>query len=697
MIQLNHIHMKFKKKTVLSEIDFSFPETGFFVIYGKSGIGKTTLLNIITGLQKPTDGQVLYDDTDIYKLSFSERRVFLKEKIGYVFQKYNLVDELTVFDNLRLGNQCSSEEIAQTLKYLDIEDLKDEKAKVLSGGEQQRVAIARALLKNPDILIADEPTGNLDEENAIRVIDYLKEISKNTLVIMVSHNMNLLQDSEISFLKLSKEKIEVTKMSESVPKQVSIHDRQSKANDKIGKGLYGKLLFSALYGKKLTLLLQMFLFLISSVLITLSLTILTYQQSDMSYRLLSKYNKDKGIIEVVKEVSFNHQFKEISSGEKIIHDFEGYSIGKKQKYKDFDYIRLENFDSIPLLGRAPLHDDEVVVSMGLSSLMDKTIEIEGKEYQIVGATSLFEEDPNDSIVFGSDMISKEKSISMNATPRSMDDFCYYVSPDEVDYKEEIKDDEIVISRAFAEYYHLSEGETYQTMDSSRYDTAFFDDEINPAELIGTSFKVKEILDGNQDHFVVLNQQKYDLLKQKYDEYFNFDSLVLIHPVTRDLINTIFDSHYVLRDETCLKYSFALSINQTFSFFGIIFLIASVILFVVVSVLFFRTILLGFRKQFLLLDFLGIRSRYTLSHLSIVGGGLMIVDFLLNTLVTFLMITILNQRVFSNPSFTDFKNFDFLLLRMDLISFLLLISLVVVAVLIGLSFHHFKKAKLRHGL
>ncbi|MNK01122.1 putative ABC transporter ATP-binding protein [compost metagenome] len=162
------------------------------LIQGPSGRGKTTLLHLIGGLLKPTQGQVLVDNQDIPLLSDHDLSAFRRHKIGFVFQKLNLVEHMTVLENLSLVmHGTSPEQALEILKRVGLTDKAHVWTSKLSLGEQQRVAVARLLLQQPDLLLADEPTSSLDEDNAKAVIDLLFEAAQGKTLIVVSHDKRL--------------------------------------------------------------------------------------------------------------------------------------------------------------------------------------------------------------------------------------------------------------------------------------------------------------------------------------------------------------------------------------------------------------------------------------------------------------------------------------------------------------------------
>ena len=176
MLELKNVNKVVNNKKILDDINIKIHSTGLTIISGKSGSGKTTLLNVINSLDKDYDGEVLYDGRKLSVEDFSN-----------VFQDYNLFEELTVVENLNIYNNLK--EVDELLEKLNIKSLKNKKVYTLSGGEKRRVSIARALLKKSKIMILDEPSSSLDEENTKNVLNILKDYSKNHLVIISTHEI----------------------------------------------------------------------------------------------------------------------------------------------------------------------------------------------------------------------------------------------------------------------------------------------------------------------------------------------------------------------------------------------------------------------------------------------------------------------------------------------------------------------------
>ncbi len=187
------------KHIVLNNFELYIPEGEIIILFGKSGSGKSTLLNIISGIDVPDSGSVTIDKTDITKLSEKERTLIRRKKIGFIFQFFNLIPTLTVKENLQLPlelNNADDQEnkINTILTEVGLIDRADTYPDKLSGGEQQRISIARALIHNPDIILADEPTGNLDYETSLQIIDLLDRVvkKKGKTMIMVTHSKDVI-------------------------------------------------------------------------------------------------------------------------------------------------------------------------------------------------------------------------------------------------------------------------------------------------------------------------------------------------------------------------------------------------------------------------------------------------------------------------------------------------------------------------
>lgn len=191
------------KRNVLNGISTALDEGKMYAILGQSGCGKTTLLSLLGGLDSPVDGQILYDGQDIKKLGIANHR---KNNVAFIFQSYNLIDYLTPKENVALTAKLPPQPILGRVGLTE-EECKRNVLK-LSGGQQQRVAIARALASDTKVILADEPTGNLDEDTAAEIISILKECAHemNKCVIIVTHSNDLAKQADTIF-RLKKGKL----------------------------------------------------------------------------------------------------------------------------------------------------------------------------------------------------------------------------------------------------------------------------------------------------------------------------------------------------------------------------------------------------------------------------------------------------------------------------------------------------------
>jgi len=179
---------------VLKGINVSIDDGDYVVILGASGSGKSTFLNVVSGLERADSGSVKYDGVDITKLSDKELTKFRRDKIGFIFQQYYLLPNMTVEKNVRMGADLSdNDNYKEIIQAVGLGDKLKSYPSELSGGEQQRVSVARALAKRPEILFLDEPTGALDEETGRQVLDYISKLHRELgfTVIMITHNQNI--------------------------------------------------------------------------------------------------------------------------------------------------------------------------------------------------------------------------------------------------------------------------------------------------------------------------------------------------------------------------------------------------------------------------------------------------------------------------------------------------------------------------
>lgn len=219
LYKLENVYKTYKSTNednhALNDIDIEIYEGDIVVILGPSGSGKSTLLNILSGIDNPTKGKVYFKNKRIDKLNELELTDYRKDNLGFIFQSYNLISNLTIKENIELGSHLSKNpiSISDLIKKVGLEEHKNKYPYQLSGGQMQRVAIARSLSKNPSVLFCDEPTGALDEETGKVVLELLQDINKNykTTIIIVTHNPSIADMADIVIKMNSGKIVEKTK------------------------------------------------------------------------------------------------------------------------------------------------------------------------------------------------------------------------------------------------------------------------------------------------------------------------------------------------------------------------------------------------------------------------------------------------------------------------------------------------------
>ena len=370
---------KNKSFYALKNITLYFEEIGFNSIIGKSGSGKTTLLNMISQFDKPTSGEI-YLNNQKYKNKNSKKYLFYRDQVGIVSQQYNLLTKLTVLENVMMPlliSGCSKtkafNKAVKLLLFVNIpNELFNTKADRLSGGESQRVAIARALIRDPKIILCDEPTGALDSENSIKVMELLSKISKSRLVIMVSHNLQLVEEYSDRIIEISDGVIINDYKNKNIEKELSISSEKLNGH----KGWTSK--FSI---KNFVRRIKRNLFIISSLSFSMLITNLVvgfingkdnaiknscYRQLDFGAGSISKDElvSDTGIIKLTKSVRPN--LEELKSNYKITKLFNicpNFSAILPQNIKiQFDDMTFEDISYVPIFSfQDPCVDNTLLV------------------------------------------------------------------------------------------------------------------------------------------------------------------------------------------------------------------------------------------------------------------------------------------------------------------------------------------------
>lgn len=201
VIEARNLTKKFGDKILFTNLNLEINERDSIVITGESGSGKSTLLNILSLIEEHDDGSIIWHDTEIEKINSPKVNKIIREEIGYIFQNYALIDNKTVYENVEIGvkynpsitSKNKNQQIYEAIERVGLSGLEDRKVYSLSGGEQQRVALARIIVKPCTIIFADEPTGNLDDNNAKKILDILFSLNEDgKTIIVVTHDQSII-------------------------------------------------------------------------------------------------------------------------------------------------------------------------------------------------------------------------------------------------------------------------------------------------------------------------------------------------------------------------------------------------------------------------------------------------------------------------------------------------------------------------
>lgn len=290
MIKIVNVNKFYNTKNsevhALKDINLTLPNQGMIFIVGKSGCGKSTLLNLIGGLDKIDHGNILVNDRSLSSFSVSEIDVYRNHDIGFVFQDYSLLYDVSVFDNIDLalalqGKKNNEKRIKEILDAVDLEDVSKRRPRELSGGQQQRVAIARALIKNPQIILADEPTGNLDSETSEQIFSILRKLSQKKLIIIVSHDMEAAYKYGDRIIELNDGEI----ISDLLLNQVfeSEHDKKQYTKATLPNKVTLLLSFANMKIRFFRIMITMLIFFLSILVSIQVITIMQYQLNNAIY------------------------------------------------------------------------------------------------------------------------------------------------------------------------------------------------------------------------------------------------------------------------------------------------------------------------------------------------------------------------------------------------------------------------------
>ena len=402
MITFQHVSKLYRESgendvLALDDLSFSFPDRGMVAVIGPSGCGKTTLLNLLAGFDRPTEGIIYMDGKSTEGISEKEWEQKRSREIGFVFQDYNLMEELTVKTNILLPLWMQNFDKKEAEAYFEaaarmtnITDLPEKKAGNLSGGQKQRVAIARAIIKKPGIVLADEPTGNLDEKNSIAVLETLKEISKNALVILSTHDVGLVKQYADFILEMDYGRVKSCNLP---AENVTCGERKERIAGTAAPNRDGLpvracwLLARSMMSRRIWrtfVTVLMFIICFTGVFFT------TFILSRRESKTIANYLDSPGIYLLYEEKddatkAYSRETDAVSSGLNLKTDIENAIGSEKIGISDLlllediddDYVSLFRWENIPfeenaVTGSMPAGENEVIISRKLADRLSVT-------------------------------------------------------------------------------------------------------------------------------------------------------------------------------------------------------------------------------------------------------------------------------------------------------------------------------------
>ena len=348
MFELTNISKSFKdgekNKVIFKDCSFTFPDKGMIFIVGKSGCGKSTLLNLLAGFDTPDEGKISFLGKNVNGLNEQESVSFYQHEIGFVFQEFNLIESLNVFENIAISSNGKINDIklnvSNALKKVDLSGYGQRKISQLSGGQKQRVAIARALCSNVKVLLCDEPTGSLDKNNSNQVFDCLKEISQTSLVIIVSHDLQSAQKYGDDIITIKDGSLVSNK--ENVKEQnkniCTFNSLNYKRNINVGK-----LGLSYTLSKKVRILIAILLMTISLSAFGISSSLLTFTKTD-------------AVLNHMEENDLNY----LSYKKVLDYKIDDHSFSQKINLSKNDILNIQNYTGINVLPKYSYFNQKIV-------------------------------------------------------------------------------------------------------------------------------------------------------------------------------------------------------------------------------------------------------------------------------------------------------------------------------------------------
>lgn len=374
------------KKNALNDLSFEIDGVGLYLVTGDNGSGKTTLFNLIAGLDKPTKGQFLYNGIDVGKMKEKEICKYRQDSISYIFQDFNLIGDLSVYDNLALAVGDKNKDINEILRKVEMLESSDKKVSELSIGQKQRIAIARAFIKESEIVLADEITASLDKGITKKIVEYLIELSKIKCVVVITHNKDIFEDSFNREIRLDNGSIEYDN---NITEETSIKTNKDIKSNKISLTVLLRFAFANLFKRKSK---KLYLLVFSIILLTVSMvsiSSLSNNYKSMTARILDDYGHQHILCTAKPNVL---------SGESYLKD-NNYSSAMNLKYNSptksdlfwlpMYYGRSEHVieldsgaqNGLDLIGERPTEINEIAITDYVADFIILYGEKNGKKYK----------------------------------------------------------------------------------------------------------------------------------------------------------------------------------------------------------------------------------------------------------------------------------------------------------------------------
>ncbi|MGK0605198.1 ATP-binding cassette domain-containing protein [Enterococcus gilvus] len=383
MITIKNLNNFFNGQSLYSDISLNFSSTGLTIISGESGTGKTTLLKMIGGYYLNYQGEIYYKGKEWHSFSKSEREYEHFNNIGYIPQDYGLIEGLTVLENIKIQRKDTDskndDDLNMLFKELELEELENKKIEDISGGQKQRVALLRIVYQDPEIILVDEPTSSLDNQNTIKVITILKELSKNKKVIMITHDEQLLKYGD-ELLRLEEGKI--------VPVSSKYEDNSGGNYDKstipcsnlTNKISYLKKLAYVFLKKRVLLYLLLSLMIVLSSITIPSIFLIKLSSEHSISEYLAKNPQLKMIYLKADSDTLNDVYGKIAGNSMVDHIDKSYNSDITLKYNNKEIIKLKNKPPMDVTkinfvyGRLPKRNSrEIALSTSIAQRMSSKI------------------------------------------------------------------------------------------------------------------------------------------------------------------------------------------------------------------------------------------------------------------------------------------------------------------------------------